>query len=138
MRQEFYIQTIPKGQPRARFFVRKGQDHVSSCDPQKSINYKTDIKIQVLNQHPQMMEGPLTLLLDFYMARPKNHYGAKGLKPNAPTYHDKKPDLDNLVKAVKDALKGIVWRDDSQVSVMYATKKYADMAGIRITLQEAN
>ncbi len=26
-----------------------------------------------------------------------------------------KPDLDNYLKAIKDALKGICWRDDSQV-----------------------
>jgi Holliday junction resolvase RusA-like endonuclease len=31
------------------------------------------------------------------------------------TYHAKKPDRDNLDKAVMDALKGLAWIDDSQV-----------------------
>jgi len=31
-------------------------------------------------------------------------------------WHDSRPDADNMLKAVKDALSGLIWRDDCQVS----------------------
>ena len=36
--------------------------------------------------------------------------------------HTKKPDADNLIKGVWDALDGIVWRDDTQICVVIAEK----------------
>ena len=63
----------------------------------------------------------------FRFARPKSHYRqgryADQLKPSAPQCHLGVPDLDNLIKAVKDSLgtwKGtkpaLLWADDSQVT----------------------
>jgi Holliday junction resolvase RusA-like endonuclease len=40
--------------------------------------------------------------------------------------HTKKPDLDNLVKFVKDCANGILWRDDSQVIRIEAAKRFSD------------
>ena len=59
---------------------------------------------------------PLKLTVTFTIARPANHYRAgdraKGLKVKAPAYPCKKPDLTKLVRALEDALTGIVWHDD--------------------------
>lgn len=43
-------------------------------------------------------------------------------EPRAAELHIKKPDLDNVVKAVKDAGKGVLWHDDSQVCFLLAWK----------------
>lgn len=43
-------------------------------------------------------------------------------KPMPPVRHVKKPDTDNLVKAVKDSLSGLAWRDDSQVCEEFLAK----------------
>ena len=79
---------------------------------------------------PQMLHGPVLVTLGFYLARPKAHFGvgrnAGKLKPSAPEMPIGKPDLDKLVRAVFDALTGMVFRDDSQVAVLVATKQYAD------------
>jgi Holliday junction resolvase RusA-like endonuclease len=45
--------------------------------------------------------------------------------------HNKKPDLDNLVKAVKDALKGVTWDDDGRVFDSSQLKVYPLPAGER-------
>lgn len=38
--------------------------------------------------------------------------------------HTKRPDLDNVVKAIKDGANGVVWKDDSQVDDVRASKRY--------------
>lgn len=85
--------------------------------------------------------GALEVLIEFYMPRPGYHYGtgrnAGVLKPSAPTYVEKKPDVDKLVRSTLDALTDAgVFRDDAQVAVLTATKRYADAAtGARITVR---
>jgi Holliday junction resolvase RusA-like endonuclease len=135
MTQEFFIQTIPQGQARARF-ARVGS-FVKTYDPKQSKDYKSDIRYQVMYTNHTLMEGPLTLILEFYMPRPKSHFNKKGLKQLAPSWHQVKPDLDNLVKAVKDSVRGLLYNDDSQVCNLLAQKKYGDFTGIKITLKEA-
>lgn len=39
--------------------------------------------------------------------------------------HTKQPDVDKLLRALMDALTGIVWVDDSQVSFVAVNKSYA-------------
>jgi len=41
-------------------------------------------------------------------------------------YHTKKPDLDNLDKAILDSLSGQVFYDDGQVVSLSSTKKYSN------------
>ena len=43
-----------------------------------------------------------------------------------------RPDLDNYIKVVLDALNGIVWRDDAQVVRVEARKVYALKPGMEI------
>ena len=41
-------------------------------------------------------------------------------------FHTKRPDLDNLAKAVKDALKGVIYADDSQIVEAHLFKRYGE------------
>lgn len=134
-KQTFQIITHPKGQGRAKF-ARAG-NYTVVYDPATSRDYKADIKYQILQQNPQMMTGGIAMSVEFTLARPKSHYNKKGLKGTAPYWCTNKPDLDNLVKAVMDAITstGKVWQDDKQVCSMYQGKKYGD-PGILITLTE--
>jgi crossover junction endodeoxyribonuclease RusA len=74
------------------------------------------------------MTGPILLEIGFRLPRPKGHYGVKGLRPSAPPYPVTKPDLTKLLRALEDALKGLAWRDDSQVVAQRITKDYTDGA----------
>lgn len=81
-------------------------------------------------------KNPVYLLLNFYMPRPKNHYGtgknSSILKDTAPVLHTKKPDLTKLIRACEDALTGILWNDDSQIYCQEAYKIYCDTPGVKI------
>lgn len=50
--------------------------------------------------------------------------------------HVKKPDIDNLVKTVFDAMNGSVLADDSQVSTLIASKYYSDEPKIVVSICE--
>ena len=90
-----------------------------------------------------MLDGPVSIIVDFYLPRPKAHYGtgrnAGTLKGSAPVEHLTMPDLDKLVRAVGDALTRLAWRDDSQIVAWHAYKHYATSehpVGAQITIQE--
>tara|TARA_R110000868_G_scaffold101057_1_gene278212 strand:- start:11235 stop:11516 length:282 start_codon:yes stop_codon:yes gene_type:complete len=67
--------------------------------------------------------GPLKLSLVFVMPRTQNQIWKT--KPMPRIWHDKKPDFDNLEKSVCDALKGLVWFDDSQICSVSTIKVIA-------------
>jgi len=73
--------------------------------------------------------GPVSLTATFFMPRPKGHYGKKGLRPSAPRWPDKKPDLSKLLRAIEDAMTGIVYIDDAQIVDCLIGKEYASVDG---------
>ena len=73
-----------------------------------------------------MLTGPLTFGVTFTVARPLSHYGKRGLLPSAPRYPAKRPDITKLLRAVEDALTGVVWRDDAQVVEQTAVKVFGE------------
>lgn len=86
------------------------------------------------------IDKPIELQVDFYFARPKNHYRtgkfAGRLKDNAPAWHISRPDLTNLVKFVEDSLNGIFWRDDSTIARVRTNKLYSDKPRTEIIVEE--
>lgn len=84
----------------------------------------------------ELFDGPLSLRLDFFVLRPKGHYGARGVKPSAPAFPTVKPDVLKLARAVEDALTGQVYRDDAQVVVEELTKRYGEPERVEVTLTD--
>lgn len=62
----------------------------------------------------------VTLRVEAHFTCPASEYRKREPRPRRP--HLKRPDLDNIVKAVKDAGKGILWIDDSQIHRLGAVK----------------
>ncbi len=76
------------------------------------------------------LKGPLYLQIIFRMYNPKQ------LKKGT-IWHTKRPDLDNIEKAVMDACtKAKLWHDDSQVCQKYTEKRYGDDMGITVYIIE--
>jgi len=77
---------------------------------------------------PVFPAGAVTLDITFYRSRPGSHFGtgsnAGKLKASAPKRPPTKPDLTKLVRAAEDALKGVLWRDDGQVTDQHTRKRY--------------
>lgn len=87
------------------------------------------------------LTGPLQVIIDFHLPRPKSHMAARGgLRPSAPPWPAGKPDLDKLARAALDGLtSGGAWLDDAQVVTLIARKSYADdqhPPGMRARIEE--
>lgn len=85
-----------------------------------------------------LFAGPLALDVRFYVARPVGHFGSgrnrEVVRPAAPAFPAVRPDVTKLLRALEDALTGLVWRDDAQVVMQTAAKRYGnpERAEVRI------
>ncbi len=66
-------------------------------------------------------DGPVSVIVDAVFARPKSHMNKSGVKPTAPALP--RPDVDNLGKAVLDALQDVMG-DDTNVSRLLVEKSW--------------
>lgn len=82
----------------------------------------------------ELLRGALVVRFEFIVARPKGHFGKKGLRPSAPAYPTVKPDLLKLARAVEDALTGIVYHDDAQIAYEVLCKKYGETEHVKVTV----
>ena len=127
MNLSFFCAGIPKAQPRVKAFVRGG--HAGVYTPDSAETWKQEVRRQAVANAPEsIIAGVVRIELDFFLPRPKAHLDRHGVpKPKSPVWHCKKPDLDNLIKAVTDAITDTqkVWLDDSQICEITATKTYA-------------
>ncbi len=73
------------------------------------------------------LEGPLELCVWFYLPR------RKSVTRDRPSV---KPDLDKLVRAIGDAMEGIVYANDSQIVRVLAEKFYGKRSRVEISVSE--
>ena len=118
---EILIRGVPIAKKRPRF-VRRGKFvGAYNCQETEEGRWILEAKGQVTT----CFEGPVIMLCDFVMPIPKSlRKRDVALAEAGQYYHTKKPDLDNLIKFVKDCLNGLAWRDDSQVIKLNAVKRY--------------
>jgi len=133
---EFFVSGSPKGQPRPRAFARAGKARV--YDPGTAEGWKGQVALAAqLHRPADPIETPAAVYLRFSFRRPRGHYGKRGLRPGAPPAHMSKPDVDNLAKAVLDALVEIGFlRDDRLVWLLFVTKGYTESSpgcSVRLT-----
>lgn len=117
---------VPKGRPRV---VRLPTGRVHTFTPDRTRAWEQTIRAQALKHRPSApLEGPLALVLTFYFMRPAS---AKRRK-----HPHVRPDVDNCVKAVKDALNSLMWKDDAQIVDLVALKRYGDPPRVEIVIKE--
>jgi len=125
MKIEFVIPGPPVAKGRPRSFVRNGR--VGHYTPDKTARYENLVKLaarQAMGDLPPA-DGPVSLVVSAFMGIPaswsQKKQRAAALGEVVPT---KRPDLDNIVKAIKDGANGVTWRDDAQVVDVRASKRY--------------
>lgn len=139
IRLEIYIAGVPKPDPRPRFRrfggAYKDMTHIAE--------WVGDLDRHLAECRPDApLEAPIKVCFEFYLPRPKKHYGtgrnSEKLLPSAPKWPttQRQGDWDNLAKLVQDRMtKAGFWVDDSHVTSAMVNKQYAiDQCGCRITV----
>jgi len=121
------IEGTPIAQPRHRR-AQSGHFYIPAAHPIHK--WKELIRLISQSEVKEPTDGYVSLSLEFILPRPKSI-------PDSQLYSKRKPDLDNLIKAVLDALNGVVYEDDRQVYHIEAHKIYEDKIntpGLKIKL----
>lgn len=124
----FTVPGPPLAQPRQRHRVLTigGKPFAQNYTPAKApINdFKASVRMAAAaayNGAP--MGGPVELTVLFVFPRPKRLIWKK--REMRREFHVSKPDCDNCIKGIKDALNKLLWIDDSQVCDEHIFKRVA-------------
>ena len=107
-------------------------------DPSKSRDYKQYVRIVASQNRPEKpYEGQIKMQIDVYRPIPKSmpKYKQK-LAVEGQLRPVTKPDIDNYFKSVSDALNGVIYKDDSQIIEIKASKFYSDAPRVEVVVYE--
>ena len=120
----------PKGKGRPRFY----RGH--AVTPKSTREYERLIVSEVKEN---ALEGQISVQIDAYYPFDSKSNKAKRLKmANNEIRPTKKPDIDNVIKIVLDALNGVAYADDAQVVEVIANKWFSEEPRIEIEVKEKN
>ena len=131
----FTVPGEPQGKGRAKIVKIGGFSRMAT--PQKTVAYEGLIALsakQAMGGSP-MLDGPCALHITAVCSVPASWSVKKRAEALAgrlrPT---KKPDADNITKAVCDGMNGVVWADDVQAVDQRITKVYGPVPELRIAV----
>ena len=114
------LKAVPKARPR---FTRSGHVYTS----QATKVFESHLRSIAAKSIANPLSGAVHVGVVFNIKK------AKSSKLERPT---KRPDLDNLLKSVLDALNGVAYNDDSQILEIFTEKKFSENDSIEITVNE--
>ena len=134
MQFRFEIEPVSQARPRARR-IGKG---IMLYDPKNVKQFKEELHALAEQRYQYApLEGELTVEVTFYrrvqnsISRLEHNRRLTGeVNPTV------KPDIDNYIKSALDALNGVIWKDDNQITNLIAHKRYAEKPRIEMTVIE--
>ena len=136
MKNKRYIEVLglPMGKQRPRV-LKSGRAYT----PKETVNYETLVKYtyQNLYRDEQPLDGNIAAYIFAEFPVPKSYSKKKTAELLAGNNnYDKRPDCDNIAKMVLDALNGIAYKDDCQVTHLCVSKHYGVQPKVVVELVE--
>ena len=135
---KFKGEPVGKGRPRV---TARGGKFAHAYTPKKTKDFEDAIRFEFMASNCEKMpvypkDIPLKVDMTFAFGIPKSYSKKKREQClNGIIQHTKKPDADNVAKAVLDALSdGYAMEDDSQVVVMQLEKIYAEEPYVEVKI----
>ena len=123
-------EVIGKGRPR---FTRQGRTYT----PKKTLDYERAIKKAYINKYSYLSKKSLRIKICAYLEVARSHSKIKKSKMLMNLLQcTKKPDVDNIVKVVLDALNKVAYQDDTQVVELVAIKRWSNTSKLKIVIEE--
>lgn len=132
---EFEIQGNIVGKARPRMNTRTGKAYT----PTKTKLYEASVRYQFLTKYPNFkpIKNRVRVTIESYFDIPKStSKKAKEQMLNGNISPTKKPDADNIIKIILDAMNKFAFEDDTQVTELKITKKYNSYPITYIKIEE--
>ena len=133
---KYYLEIEEKaiGKSRPRFNYRTKTTYT----PEKTKNFEELVRWNFRNKYNVELEASYKPFIAKITAiyRPPKSTGKKKLQELIGTPYTKTPDTDNVAKAILDALNGLAYKDDKQVSKLIVDKQYGTENKIIVELEE--
>lgn len=132
MRIEFFVPGIPRpgGSKKAFPHPKTGKIMVIDAGGKNTKDWRAVVALTALTAMwgKPLMSGALKVEMRFIFPRPKSHYRTGKfsgvLKDNAPYWKTTMPDLLKITRSTEDAMKGVVYVDDSLIVREILIKAY--------------
>ena len=126
----FPYEPKPKGRPK---FTRIGHAYT----PKATRDYESQIRDFYKENASDYYDSPIKVSLVFYMPIPKSTSKKKmELMKSGAIRHTKKPDSDNLAKAILDGINGVAFEDDKLITELRIKKRYGSVVGTAMVITE--
>ena len=128
-------QPVGKGRPR----IGRAGPHARMFTPEKTVSYEAIVRHagHVAMRGAAPLLGAVSARLAIVLQIPASWSAKKQAKAQAGLILPKtKPDIDNVEKAIFDALNGVAWRDDVQIVDVSKTKRYGLTPGVTVEFEE--
>lgn len=134
----FTVPGAPVGKGRPKVSTRGGA-FARMYTPEKTANYEGLVAHagHAAMAGRALIEGAVSVVMDIRLEVPASW--SKKKQARALAGHEmptKKPDIDNVEKAIFDGLNGVVWKDDVQVVDVCKRKRYAEAPGVTVEIEE--
>lgn len=133
----FFVPGEPQGKGRGRVVKIAGHSRIAT--PAKTVAYEGLVAHAAAEamRGAVPMQGACTVELRAAFAVPASWPKKRQAEALAGrVYPTKKPDADNVIKAVLDGMNGVVWRDDVQAVRVVLEKCYAERPGVFVNVAE--
>lgn len=136
---ELWVAGKPRGKDRPRFHRKSGRVFTTkeTIDAEQSI-----VDVWIANGSPVMGDEPLAISLQIRVIRPASHYkkngelSAEGLRNPMPM--KQKPDVDNCLKLVMDALNKRAYSDDVRIVQATVRRVWSLEQGMLISIDSVD
>lgn len=136
----FQVPGKPQGKARARTVQNRKTGGSFSYTPENTVLYENLIKAMYINQAEgvRFERGvPVSVSIVARFLPPASASKKKQRQMlEGEILPLKKPDIDNIVKAILDALNGVAYQDDTQVMRITAVKTYAAIECVDVIIEE--
>lgn len=124
----FTVPGVPIGKARPRVTFQNG--HARAYTTERTREYENRVQAAYLQKYGRLrMSGVLQVDIVAYFEPPRSaRKKERQLMLDGEIAYDKKPDGDNIQKAVLDALNGVAFDDDKYIVAGYWFKGYAEEA----------
>lgn len=144
---KFHVSGPVVGKGRARVSNQRGFARLYT--PENTVRYESLVKMAAweamakdgpmsdVTQNFVLLDGPLQVNLLIGVQIPASWSKKKKMAAlTGQLFPTSKPDLDNSIKSVFDAMNGVVYKDDAQVVTTVTKKRYREAPGLWVSVMQ--